>query len=189
MNETLAIQTAVEGLIEAAEGFKDTAYWDVDGWAIGYGNHDYQDGTAVQQGDTINQADAETLVNKVAAQKWQAIKPCITASINENQGAALIDLAYNCGEGFVCHSTLLQLINAGAPADQVTAQFEQTCVTAKGTYLSDLYHRRVNEVNLFFTSVTQYVQQNSTQVILVGGVLIAALTGYLVYRVYFKKGR
>lgn len=187
MNEQLAIQIAVTNLIDPQEGFMGTAYWDVNGWAIGYGNHYYADGSAVQQGDTISQADAEALVYTVAAGKWAAIKPYITATLNENQAAALIDLAYNCGEGTVEKSTLLQLINAGASQDQITAQFEQTCVTANGTYMSVLYNRRVDDVQLFFANAQQFIQQNQPAVILVAGILIASLTGFLIYRQVRKK--
>lgn len=186
MNEQLAIQTAITNLIGPEEGFKSTAYWDVNGWAIGYGFHYYPDGTAVQQGDTLTLDQARSDLLPVATGKWVAIKPCITVSLNENQAAALIDLAYNCGEGTVCKSDLLKLINAGAPADQITAAFEQTCVTAGGTYLSVLYHRRVDEVGLFFAGVTQYVQENPATV-LVAGALLIGLMGLWIYRAVYKK--
>jgi len=185
MNEQLAIQTAIP-LIKPAETFAANAYWDVNGWAIGYGFHDYPDGTAVQQGDTMTLDDANADVIQLATQKWNAIKRCITVNLNENQAAALIDLAYNCGEGAVCRSTLLQLINAGAPQEQITAQFEQTCVTAKGIYMSGLYTRRVDEVSLFFSNVQQYAQQNPVQ-ILIGGAVVVGLFGFLLYRAVYKK--
>lgn len=184
MDEQLAIQTAV-AQIGPAELFESSAYWDVNGYAVGYGFHYYSDGSAVQQGDTMTKADADSYLVIVAGQKWQAIKPCITAQLNENQAAALIDLAYNCGEGTVCRSTLLQLINAGAPADQISAQFEQTCTTAGGNYMSVLYNRRVSEAALFWSGMKQYAQQNPVT-ILVGGALVVGLFGYLVYRVVYK---
>lgn len=186
MNEQLAIQTAVQ-LIAPEEDFSPNAYYDVNGYAIGYGFHYYQDGSAVQQGDTMTRSDADAYVYVVAAGKWQAIKSCIKVQVNENQAAALIDLAYNCGEGTVCKSTLLQLINAGAPADQIAAQFQQTCTTAGGKYMSALYNRRVSEADLFFADVTQYMQENKAQVILIAGILIAGLTGFLIYRAVNNK--
>lgn len=187
MNEPLAIQLAVKE-IAPEEQFSPTAYYDVNGYAVGYGFHYYRNGSAVQQGDTMTKADADAYVTTVAAGKWQAIKPCITVPLNENQAAALIDLAYNCGEGTVCRSDLLQLINAGAPADQITAQFEKTCTTAGGTYMSVLYNRRVDEVQLFFSNVQQYASNNPVQ-ILIGGVVIAGLIGVLVYRNFVRKSK
>lgn len=184
MDEQLAIETAV-AQIAPEELFEGTAYWDVNGYAIGYGFHYYADGSAVQQGDTMTLSQAKSYVVTVAGQKWQAIKPCITVALNENQAAALIDLAYNCGEGTVCRSTLLQLINAGAPADQISAQFEQTCTTAGGVYMSGLYNRRVDEVALFWSGVKQYAQQNPATV-LIGGAVVVSLFGYLLYRAVYK---
>lgn len=185
MNEILAIQSAVP-LIGPEEGFRGTAYWDVNGWAVGYGFHYYSDGSSVQQGDTMTREEATAYLTTVATQKWNAIRGCITAPINENQAAALIDLAFNCGEGAVCRSTLLQLINSGAPPDQITAQFEQTCTTAGGKYLDVLYNRRVDEVSLFFSSVKQYVKANPATVF-VGAGLIFALMGLWIYRAVYKK--
>jgi lysozyme len=184
VNEDYAIQLAVQQ-IAPAEVFTSNAYWDVNGYAIGYGFHYYSNGSAVERGDTMTKADADTYVYTVARQKWNAIKPCITVDINENQAAALIDLAYNCGEGTVCRSTLLSLINSGAPVDDISAEFEQTCTTAGGKYLNVLYRRRVNEVQLFWSNVTQYAKLNP-QVILIGGIFIVGLFGFLLYRSVYK---
>lgn len=189
MNEQYAIQVACQE-VAPAESFSANAYWDVNGYAIGFGFHNYADGSAVQQGDTMTLDDANALLVTTVTGFWQAIKPCITANINENQAAALIDLAYNCGNGLVCKSTVLQLINAGADEATISAQWEQTCTTANGTYLSVLYNRRVDEVDMFFSTlsqnVTSYVQQNPIQ-ILIGGAVLVTLTGYLIYRVTRKK--
>ena len=43
-------------LIKQLEGFSPTAYWDVDGYSIGYGHH------GAHAGQTISQAEAERLL-------------------------------------------------------------------------------------------------------------------------------
>jgi lysozyme len=190
MNQNYAIQIAVQGLIEGQEGFEATAYYDTNGYAIGYGNHYYADGSAVQQGDTITQAAAEALVEAIAGQTWTAIQPSITADLNENQAAALIDLAYNCGSGLVSKSQLVQLINSGATEDQISAQWEQTCTTANGTYLQGLYTRRVDEVGLFFANVSDAANDlvtNNQDALVVGGALIVALAAVWIWRASKKK--
>ncbi len=185
MNEDYAIELAVQQ-IAPAEDYSPKAYWDVNGYAVGYGFHYYADGTSVQQGDTMAKDVADAYVYTVARGKWKAIKPCITVNLNENQAAALIDLAYNCGEDLVCKSKLLQLINAGAEASEISFQFEQTCTTAGGKYMSILYQRRVNEMQLFWSNVTQYAKVNP-EVILVGGIVIVGIFGFLLYRAIYKR--
>ena len=44
------------------EAFRSTPYWDVNGWAIGYGNHYNLDGSPVQPGQVISQPDAQVLM-------------------------------------------------------------------------------------------------------------------------------
>ncbi|HEX4850814.1 MAG TPA: lysozyme, partial [Puia sp.] len=161
------------------EGFMSKAYYDVNGYAIGYGNHYYSNGDAVEEGDTISKSDAYNLLQDVVKDKEQAIRGYIKVPINEYQYAALISLAYNCGEGNLQRSTLLQLINSGADQDTISAQFEKTCVTAKGQYLPQLYTRRVAETTLFFSNVKTFVKNNPKTSIAIAagaaGLVIAAV--------------
>lgn len=186
MNFEYAIQVA-DNFIAPQEGFVASPYWDVNGYAIGFGNHYYEDGTSVtQDDDPITRSRGMQLLDFVVRQKANAILPYITAALNENQFAALVSLAYNCGEGNVRSSTLLQMINAGASPDDISAQYAKTCVTAKGVYMSDLYNRRVDEAGLFFSVVTQYVKENPIKVYVSIGLLVA-LGGFLIYKFAIKK--
>src|SRR5713226_7727753 len=104
MNYNYAIQVAIDQLIKPQEELATVlpdgsiqAYWDSAGkiWTIGWGNTYYQDGSAVKQGDIISRQQAEDLLTYVVAQKEAIIRGYVTAPINENQYAVLIDLAYN----------------------------------------------------------------------------------------------
>ena len=159
MNVEKMLDIAV-AFIAPEERFSPNAYWDVNGWAIGYGNHYYADGHAVKETDTITKPEAQKLMRIVAKGKYDAIKKYITRDINEYQTAALVSLAYNCGEGNVRDSRLLELINAGASEAEIADAYDETCVTAKGKYLTSLYKRRLNEIKLFFTPVSEYMTAN-----------------------------
>lgn len=189
MDYNYAISVAT-GFIQSAENIATVlpdgtiqAYWDSIGqvWTIGWGNTYYQDGSAVSQGDIITRQQADDLLAYVVAQKEGAIRPYVTADLNPNQYAALISLAYNCGQGNVINSQLLTLINSGASQDDITSQFEQTCVTSKGVPVSGLYNRRVSEVNLFFSQVSQIITDNPSLSIITGFTILSLL-GYYIWR-------
>lgn len=144
MNYDNAVRIAVNAL-KVYEGFRANAYWDVNGYAIGYGNHYYKNGTAVQKGDTISLKDAVELLPVIASQKERAIRNYVTAPLLDSQYAALISLAYNCGEGNVRDSKVLKLINGRAPKADIYSQWIKTCITSKGEYNPDLKERRLNE--------------------------------------------
>lgn len=188
MNYQLAINIASD-LIKKEEGIprlpdgRVKAYWDKAGeiWTIGWGNTYYQDGRPVKEGDVITYQQAVDLMKFVVAQKEKAIRPYVTAKLNENQYAALIDLAYNWGEGNLRKSKLLQLINAGAPEAEILDQWDETAVTAKGTYYANLYKRRLNEFKLYSQKVMEVVRANP-EISLATILTAAAVTGYYIYR-------
>lgn len=144
MNFANAVDIAVHALT-SYEGFIPVAKYDVNGYAIGYGNHYYQDGSNVQKGDTITRAAALTLLTDITAQKERAIRNYVTAALSDSQYAMLISLAYNCGEGNLRTSKVLQLINSGADDNTIYSQWIKTCITSKGVYNPDLEQRRKTE--------------------------------------------
>lgn len=177
MDLNLAFDTATAAIAKE-EGLKTTAYWDENGYAIGYGNHRYMDGSYVQNGDTIAPDDALALLKFYVGQFYnEQVQPKITVDQNENQIAALISVSYNCGS--IPHN-LRDTINSGAPADQIDAAFQSACVTSGGVYNSDLYKRRVRE-NTLYDSFVQGVHDfavNHPGWTVIGGV---ALLGGIFY--------
>lgn len=179
MNIENAISLAIP-LIRNEEGFISKAKWDVNGYAIGYGNHYYKNGTSVKQGDTITKAGADDLQRFYARQFANEIAPSIKVDITDHQMAALISLSYNCG-GAVKNSDLFDLINAKAPEDQIEAQYKKTCVTVKGVYNAGLFDRRVRELKVFATDLKQFASENKWQLV-VTGVLFFGLIGFYVWK-------
>lgn len=98
----------VKGLIRKKEGFRTTAYWDVDAWRTGYGSDTYttEDGVVhkVTKDSVITQADAErdldrrintefmpSAVAAIGADAWAKLSPAAQA--------VMTSLAYNYGTG------------------------------------------------------------------------------------------
>lgn len=112
------------------ETFSATPYPDVNGYAIGYGNHYYSDGTSVDAtDDPISQTDAYNLMLFYLAQNAAAIIPQLTVDISDSQLGALADLRYRCG---TITNAVLNLINSGASDAAVAAQIAITCTTSGG---------------------------------------------------------
>lgn len=196
MNYNLAISIATDS-IKKEEGYahklpdgRVQAYLDKNAnpnkWTIGWGNTYYEDGSPVKEGDIIPYSRAVSLLKYIVAQKEKAIRPAVTAKLNENQYAAILDLTYNWGEGNVRQSKLLKLINAGADQQAILDQWDETAITAGGKYLGGLYQRRLNEFKLFTADVAQVIHDNP-QVSLATGLTILAVTGYYIYRFAKRK--
>lgn len=182
MNLEGALDIAVP-MIADFEGFQSKAYYDVNGYAIGYGNHYYADGSSVKEGDVIDKVTATNLLRSTARDYANQILPSIKVELTDSQLASLISLAYNCGPGAVKKSTVLQLINAQASADQIQAQYAKTCITAKGVYNPTLAQRRLQEAKAFVQSVGTFVNKNKTWIIIIIGAIAAGLTFYYTYRI------
>ena len=146
--------TIAAQLTAAEEGFSASPYFDVDGYAIGYGNHYYEDGTAVSaDDDPITEARATQLMQFFLNQTAGEVLSLLTVPVSDNMLAALTDLAYNWGFGNLKKSVLLSFINQGAGQDTIQAQWKITAITAGGIQNSDLVTRRARESNLAFSSL------------------------------------
>lgn len=112
--------TLAASFIAPHEGFRSTPYWDVNGWAIGYGNHYNADGSPVQPNQTIDQSSAQSLMQ---SQVLNTYGPGIANRIGEpawsnlsaEQQAAYIDLSYNYGPGSRCLSDSVAAAQSGDP--------------------------------------------------------------------------
>lgn len=95
--------------IESQEGLSLTAYFDVDGYSIGYGHH----GAGVVAGMTITQAQADAFLAADLVWVQTAVCHLVTVALTDNQYAALCDFTYNEGAGALQSSTTLIRLNAG----------------------------------------------------------------------------
>ncbi len=137
-----------------------TAYQDSAGvWTIGWGSIWHYDlKRRIQPGDRITEEKATEWMKKEISSLQNKIKPFIKVPVNSNEEASLISLSYNIGPGAFRDSTLLRLLNTGAPRTQVADQFLRwdkitDPVTKQKKSLPGLKRRREAEKALFLLPV------------------------------------
>ncbi len=146
----MKLNKAGSDLIKSFEGLKLNAYkCSANKETIGYGNTFYEDGTPVKMGDTITKERAESLFELISDSFAAKVKPVVTSAVNENQFAALVSFAYNCGIGNLKSSTLLRKVNANPNDTTIRAEFLKWN-KASGKVLAGLTRRREAEANLYF---------------------------------------
>lgn len=141
------ISAAGIALIKRFEGCRLTAYKCSAGvWTIGYGHT-----SGVHSGQVITQAQADAFLRQDLEKFERYVNSTayvpITAQLNDNQFAALVSFAFNCGQGN------LKRLCAGRNTAQIAAAMPQYCKAA-GRKLPGLVQRRAAEVALFNTPVT-----------------------------------
>ncbi len=156
MNPIKSIDIAIP-LIVDEQKFSASAYQDAEVYAIGYGDHFYEDGTAVKNGDSITKEDAEKLTRSAVTKIELAIHSCITAPITDYQYAAILSLAYNCGEGKVVDSDLVKLINDGAGMEEIEAAYEKLCTSSHGKYNETYLSSRFKKMKSLFVDTTKTI--------------------------------
>ena len=103
-----AINQAGRKLIENFEGLRLHAYEDSGGvWTIGYGHT----GPDVHPGLSIMQARAEELLENDLKAAENGVSEALHVTVNPNQFAAMVSLAYNIGLGAFRGSSVLRLVN------------------------------------------------------------------------------
>jgi len=156
---------AAETLIRKFEADNDVkkylkAYQDSAGiWTIGWGSiWNYDQKRRVQPGDVIDEDTALRWMKIELSGLINKIKPFIKVPVNSNEEGALISLAYNIGPTALAGSTLIRLLNSGAPRAQVAEQFlawnkATDPATGKKIPLAGLTRRRQAEKELFLKSI------------------------------------
>lgn len=135
-------------LLKKEEGFRAKAYYDVTGWAIGYGMHYYSNGVKVKQYDTISKELAESELLKVLANTANSVMKLVKAPISDNQFTALVMYTYNRGIGAFGGSTLLKMVNKNPNDSSIPGQFVIEWGT-NYTYKNTLIARRAKEGALY----------------------------------------
>jgi len=158
LSSTMAIGAKAEELIKKFEADDINkylnAYLDPVGIpTIGYGStYNYDAKRKVRLGDSITQEKAIEWLRRETKSIVPKIKALVKVPINQNQLDSLTSFVYNVGIGAFQSSTLLRLLNSGAPKDQVAAQFERWnkgTVRGEKVVLPGLTRRRKEEKALF----------------------------------------
>jgi GH24 family phage-related lysozyme (muramidase) len=139
-------------IIANFEGLRLNAYQDSGGlWTIGYGTTiNPVTGIPIKKGDTITKDTALTWLRMQTAATETQVKGKLKVKQNANQISALTSLAYNIGIGAFSRSTLLRLINTGAKANDIAAQFLRWN-KVNGKEVPGLTRRRQLEADLYLS--------------------------------------
>jgi len=158
LSSTMAIGAKAEELIKKFEADDINKYLDayidpVGIPTIGYGStYNYDAKRKVKLGDSITQEKAIEWLRKETKAIVPKIKALVKVPINQNQLDSLTSFVYNVGIGAFQSSTLLRLLNSGAPKSEVAAQFDRWnkgMVNGQKVVLPGLVRRRNEEKALF----------------------------------------
>jgi lysozyme len=148
------MKLSIEGLdlIKSHEGCRLNAYICPAGVAtIGYGNTFYNDGTRVNIGDKISQAQANDLFLNIVNAFSIKVSIMFNPNLSDNQFSALVSFAYNVGTGALGRSTLRKKVLANHKDVSIRDEFMKWTKSG-GKELNGLVARRKDEANLYFTA-------------------------------------
>jgi lysozyme len=135
-------------LIIGDEGLRLQAYLDTSGVPTIAVGEIYINGRRVVMGDTITKEMAETMFDADLAQRERQLNELVTADLNDNQYAGLMDWFWEFGYGNAKASTLIRLINQ-SPKDNVAPEFLKqvsdwlnSCIRVIGD--AELFAKQVN---------------------------------------------
>jgi lysozyme len=134
--------------IMKAEGYKTEVYKDSGGLpTIGYG-HLLLKGESYPNG--ITKLKAQQLLEQDLKIAAKGVDKYLKVSVNANQKAALISLAYNIGVGAFSKLILLEKVN-NREFVAAASRFPSTYITVKGKEVQGLVNRRNAEKILFLS--------------------------------------
>lgn len=74
-------------------------------------------GPHIQIGQTYSIDQCMTMLDASLARHWRGLERCIVGELTMQEAAAILSWTYNVGVGAACGSTLVRMINRGAPAE------------------------------------------------------------------------
>lgn len=157
-------------LIKTAEGFRETAYWDVDGYSIGYGHH------GATAGQRVSREEAERLLAE-DLERVEAAVSRVNPRLGQNQFDACVSLAYNIGTGRFGRSNTALLIAADpTPRPELEREWKEWRL-AGGKVSQALVDRREKEWSLYCrTTAGSLILGIAAGVLAVGAASIIALS-------------
>lgn len=149
----MSIENAIEiasPLICDEEGFRSDAYLDTIGnrWTIGYGTTGIC-GEPVHEGQTCTREEATGWVRQFIVETARQVYEKVRVPLTDNQAAALISFAYNCGIGTFERSVVLAELNDGFPQEAAARLLDYD--NAGNGMVPGLRTRRQREQDLFLT--------------------------------------
>lgn len=138
-----------KALLESLEGRRHTAYQDSAGlWTIGIG-HLIRPEESWMRSATLTDEQVDELFTQDIAGAEASVAKLFPGITRQNQFDALVSFTYNLGESQVRNGSLDDLINTGAPAEDISAKWMQY-VYAGGRVVPGLMKRRMRELALYW---------------------------------------
>lgn len=138
-------------LIKKFEGCKLEAYKCPAGIpTIGFGSTLYENGERIKLGDKIDLKRAEQLLANTLGTYELFVDANTRDDISQGQFDALVDFAYNCGNGNLKSSTLLKKVNLN-PNDKTIKDEFMKWTRANGKIMNGLINRRKAEVGVYYS--------------------------------------
>lgn len=144
VNGVRAPSLSLKNSIKQIERFSPKAYWDGNGWAIGYGHH----GPDVNKDTVWTEQQASLAFDNDIANVTTAINNLVNVPLNQNQFDALTDLIFNVGINSFANSRLLGYLNAG-DYNSAATEFTIGWNTVGGVFNQNLEDRRQAEFTMF----------------------------------------
>lgn len=108
-------------------------------------------GPHIVMGQTYTLDQCMAMLDSSLARHWRGLESCADAELTINQAAALLSWTFNVGAGAACRSTLVRMLNSGAPAELWCHQLTRwTYATKLGIKLQlpGLVKRRASELSM-----------------------------------------
>jgi GH24 family phage-related lysozyme (muramidase) len=143
--------------LEAFETCSLTAYWDANGWALGYGQHN----PTFNEQSICTLDQAKEWIQKTTDAISNRLSELITVNLNQGQFNAMVIFAYNIGVNAFACSHLLSRLNSRDFAS-VPSEIGRW-IYSNGVIDKGLLARRKNEIALWTqASETQNQTQTNT---------------------------
>ena len=154
----MALSEKIIQIVKYFEGFNLEAYPDGKKFAIGYGNHYYENGNEVKQGDTITQERADKLLVTMLGKYYKyVITDFNNFYLSEQHKEALASLYYNYGPNNQKLKKLVSFIKTNniTNYDVIEPEYLKLC-SVNGKYnqllakrrASEFYYYKTGEVNI-----------------------------------------
>lgn len=101
ISQSMHMSDAGLAKLQQREGFRREPYWDVNGWAIGFGDHTYKgvslgSDRSKKPNITISDVDAKAMLKAHVAKEYEpVVKRQLKGNVNQQQFDALVSVAYN----------------------------------------------------------------------------------------------
>lgn len=139
---TLAVILAAFGMVQHHEGLVLKPYKDPVGVLTACAGETNREVVTMRKAFTRD--ECMVLLGASMLEHAQRLDQCIHVPLKQHEAVAVLSFGYNVGTGAACGSTMVRMINAGAPASQWCAQLSRWTY-AGNRQLPGLVKRRAEE--------------------------------------------